>query len=279
MREEKKYEVLPGVEIPDMKKIQEAASDFSVSEIGEVDIKTVTFQPVVQAQPQGASSADLSQLQQLGDKVAADEARSKAESREKMDKIMHNVKAPESIRDLKESHIAHVNAEKRKELEESLKAEEQHQAEEDAKNKAREERRQLQQRLLEESRERAAKLKAEKERLDKALAAKEEKERAEKEKAENEAAEKEAAGKEAGENEAAASVSAEEKPAVAEPAKQNEDKPSEKSEPAAEQKAPEEEKTEAPAPKPVQPEVKKTAKVVSDAKAFDDFKEFLEDDQ
>ena len=33
MRDEKKYEILPGVEIPDIKKIQEAASDFSISEV------------------------------------------------------------------------------------------------------------------------------------------------------------------------------------------------------------------------------------------------------
>ena len=39
MREEKKYDILPGVEIPDMKKIQEAASDFSISEVGDVDSK------------------------------------------------------------------------------------------------------------------------------------------------------------------------------------------------------------------------------------------------
>ena len=46
MREEKKYEILPGVEIPDIKKIQEAASDFSISEVGDVDIKTVSYEPV-----------------------------------------------------------------------------------------------------------------------------------------------------------------------------------------------------------------------------------------
>ena len=97
MREEKKYEVLPGVEIPDMKRIQEAASDFSVSDVGDVEIKTVTLQPVVKAVSAGVSDEDLSQLQNLGNKVAEDEARAKAESRAKMDKIMHNVKAPESM--------------------------------------------------------------------------------------------------------------------------------------------------------------------------------------
>ena len=49
MREEKKYEILPGVEIPDIKRIQEAASDFSISEVGDVEIRTVTLQPVAAA--------------------------------------------------------------------------------------------------------------------------------------------------------------------------------------------------------------------------------------
>ena len=31
MREEKKYEILPGVELPDYKTIKAAASDFSIS--------------------------------------------------------------------------------------------------------------------------------------------------------------------------------------------------------------------------------------------------------
>jgi hypothetical protein len=217
MREEKKYEILPGTEIPDMKKIQEAASDFSVSDVGEVEIRTVTFQPVAQPAAPGVSVDELNQLQELGAKVAADEAKAQAESRAKMDKIMQNVKAPESIQGLKESHFAQVNAEKRKELEENMKEFEQQQAEDEAKTKAREERRQLQQRLLEEAKQKAAK------------------EREEKERAKQEQAEKEAEAKQA---EAAAS----------------EDKPEENS-----------------------PVVKKTAKVVSDNEAFEDFKEFLDD--
>jgi hypothetical protein len=265
MREEKKYEVLPGVEIPDMKKIQEAASDFSVSEVGEVEIRTITMQPVAQAAAPGVSSADLNQLQQLGAKVAENEAKAKAESREKMDKIMQSVKAPESIFDLKQSHIAQVDSKKRKELEESIKADEQQQAEEDAKTKAREERRQLQQRLLEESRERAAKEKAEKERLEKKLAILAERERAEKEKQASAAAASEEAKTEA-------KTDADKTEVKAADAKTD----SVNNAPVAEQKPATEEKPKA--PKSAEPEVKKTAKVVSDAEAFDDFKEFLEDD-
>ena len=274
MREEKKYEVLPGVEIPDMKRIQEAASDFSVSDVGDVEIKTVTLQPVVKAVSAGVSDEDLSQLQNLGNKVAEDEARAKAESRAKMDKIMHNVKAPESMTDLKKSHIEQVDAEKRKEIEESLKAEEQQKAEEDAKAKAREERRQLQQRLLEESRERAAKLKAEKERLDKALDAKAEMDRTKQEKLESEASTaKETASSET-KQDAAGTKTAEKN--IESSGEKTADKSEEK---AAEAAKIAEKAAEKPVEKPAEPAVKKTATVVSDAEAFDDFKEFLEDDQ
>ena len=43
MREEKKYEVLPGVELPDFKTIKEAASDFSISDVGDVELKHEEF--------------------------------------------------------------------------------------------------------------------------------------------------------------------------------------------------------------------------------------------
>ena len=255
MREDKKYEVLPGVEIPDINKIQEAASDFSVSDVGEVEIKTVNFQPIVQSSAPGISAADLSQLQQLGNNVAEAELKAKAESRAMMDKIMHSVTAPGSIEELKDSHIAQVNAEKRKELEENMKVVEQQQAEEEAKAKAREERRQLQQRLLEESREKAAK-----------------------EKAEKEAAEKEAAEREAAEREKTAeSVPAEQK--TEKPAEQVEAPVEQAAESASQADAQASQAVETPAPKPEEnkPVVKKTAKMVSDNEAFDDFREFLGD--
>ncbi len=80
MREEKKYEILPGVEIPDIKKIQEAASDFSISEVGDVDINTVNYEPVFEVKASSVSPEELARLQALGVKVAEDEERSKAES-------------------------------------------------------------------------------------------------------------------------------------------------------------------------------------------------------
>ena len=161
MEEKKKYEILPGVELPDMKAIREAASDFSISDVGDVDIKqrpVIESSPITEATTPAVSPEELARLQSLGQKVAEDEARAQAESRKKMDAIMSKaVHASESISDLQSSNIQKANEEKRKELEDSLKAEADQKAEEEAKNKAREERRLLQQRLFEEAKERAAK--------------------------------------------------------------------------------------------------------------------------
>lgn len=275
MREEKKYEILPGVEIPDIKKIQEAASDFSISEVGDVEIKTVTLQPVAAAVTPSVSADELSQLQSLGVKVAEDEERSKAESRAKMDAIMNKaVQAPESIGDLKASHIAQLNDEKRKkQLEDEMKEAEAQKAEEDAKNKAREERRQLQLRLLEESKEKAAKEKEAKEKAAKEAAAKEEEEI---KKAAEEMAAKLMQPVEEKKEEAAKT----EDDPKAETPKSETDKKEEPSKveeaPKAEEKKPEE--AQRPAAPDEVPIDKKTVKVLSASETYDEFKEFLEEE-
>lgn len=279
MREEKKYEILPGVEIPDIKKIQEAASDFSISEVGDVEIKTVTLQPVIEPIAPGVSAEELSNLQSLGVKVAEDEEHSKAVSRAKMDAIMNKaVQAPESIGDLKASHIAQLNDEKRKkQLEDEMKEAEAQKAEEDAKNKAREERRQLQQRLLEESKEKAAKEKEAQEKAAKEAAAKEEEEI---KKAAEEMAAKLMQPVEEKKEEAAKTEDA---PKAEEP-KAEADKKEELSKveeaPKAEEKKPEE--AQKPAQRPAAPDEvpieKKTAKVLSASETYDEFKEFLEEE-
>jgi len=275
MREEKKYEILPGVEIPDIKRIQEAASDFSISEVGDVEIRTVTLQPVAAAVTPSVSADELSQLQSLGVKVAEDEERSKAASRAKMDAIMNKaVQAPESIGDLKASHIAQLNDEKRKkQLEDEMKEAEAQKAEEDAKNKAREERRQLQQRLLEESKEKAAKEKEAKEKAAKEAAAKEEEEI---KKAAEEMAAKLMQPVEEKKEEAAKTEDA----PKAETPKSEADKKEEPSKveeaPKAEEKKPEEaQKPAAPDEVPIE---KKTVKVLSASETYDEFKEFLEEE-
>lgn len=275
MREEKKYEILPGVEIPDIKKIQEAASDFSISEVGDVEIKTVTLQPVAAAVTPSVSADELSQLQSLGVKVAEDEERSKAESRAKMDVIMNKaVQAPESIGDLKASHIAQLNDEKRKkQLEDEMKEAEAQKAEEDAKNKAREERRQLQQRLLEESKEKAAKEKEAKEKAAKEAAAKEEEEI---KKAAEEMAAKLMQPVEEKKEEAAKTEDAPKTETPKSEADKKEEPSKVEEAPKAEEKKPEE--AQRPAAPDEVPIDKKTVKVLSASETYDEFKEFLEEE-
>ncbi|MCR5328659.1 MAG: hypothetical protein K6E12_07420 [Saccharofermentans sp.] len=287
MREEKKYEILPGVELPDFKTIKEAASDFSISDVGDVEVREVKIEPdsISASVTPSVSPEELAKLQSLGNKVAEDEARAQAESKKKMDEIKKKaVHASESISDLKSSNMGKVTDEKRKEIEESLAAEQQQKAEEDAKAKAREERRQLQLRLYEEAKERAAKEKA---------AAAEAEAKAEN-KAENKAEDKPAA-EAAADKAPVEEKSADEKPAEDAAEKQEKqpaadtaasEKPAEavKEEPKAETK--EEPKSE-PAPKTetkapeINPERfvkddKREATIASAEETYDDFKEFLD---
>lgn len=162
MSEEKKYEVLPGVELPDIKAIQAAASDFNNSGVNDIQFKTIksAYSEDGVASPR-ASAAELAELQSLGEEVAENEARIAEESRRRMEAIKSSaVKAPESLSDL-------INYNRDKMSEEAIKAAEEKIQKEEAlkkvledKEREREERRQLQQRLLEEARERAALLRA-----------------------------------------------------------------------------------------------------------------------
>ena len=286
MREEKKYEILPGVEIPDIKKIQEAASDFSISEVGDVDIKTVTYEPIESHVTPSVSPEELARLQALGVKVAEDEERSKAESKAKMDKIMKNVSAPESIGDLKASHMAQLDEAKRKQVEDNMKEANKQQAEEDAKNKAREERKILQQAILEESRAKAEAEQALIEAAEKAKkiaeakAAREAAERAAKEAEERAAREaKEAEERAAREEEERKAKAIAEREAKVQAAKEAAQKAAKEALEKAANNAAVKAKEEKEKKEPVRPvwEVKKTTTTLSAEETNDAFKEFLDE--
>ena len=156
MPDEKKYEILPGVEIPDMKTIKDAASDYSASGVEDFEIKTFSIKPVSAGVTDPLTAEELSDLQNMGDKVAADEERQAAESRKRMDSIMKNaVQAPSDLNKLRRENANKMSEEERQKMEEQIAEEEKAQAEIEAKNKAREDRRKLQQQLLQEARERA----------------------------------------------------------------------------------------------------------------------------
>ena len=158
MSDEKKYEILPGVDLPDMKTIKEAASDFSVSGVNDLQIKSPKPTFTSDGVPADRATADeLAALQSLGEEVAENEKRIAEDSRRRMSEIMNTaVQAPESLADLINYNRDKMSEEAIKQAEEKIKKEEDLRKTLEEQQKAREERRQLQQRLLEEARERAA---------------------------------------------------------------------------------------------------------------------------
>ena len=276
MSDEKKYEILPGVELPDIKSINAAASDFSVSGVNDISIKTP--QPIYTsdgAAADAATAAEPAALQSLGDEVAANEARAAAESRARMDAIMASaVKQPESIVDLLNYNRDKVSEEVIKQKEEELKKAEELKEALAQKEREREERRRMQQRLLEEARERAAAVReAEKRGIkpDENLLEKKEDDKAEEK-----------------ETEAAVAEPAKEVVAAAESEKeaekQPENKPAAVSEPevseAPETKAPEQKAPEAPVKKtPLAPQEPVKPSIATAEETFDDFSEFLNEDK
>jgi len=160
-REEKKYEVLPGVKIPDIKSILEAASDFSNPGVDNVHIKGGDYRKTLAPEEETAvaapSTAELSQLQDLGQEVAQHELRVQEESRKKMEEIRKQIMAPESLDELQKAAAStHMSKEKRETIAKERAEKEAKKSEEEAKIKAREERRAAQQKALEESRQKKA---------------------------------------------------------------------------------------------------------------------------
>ncbi len=156
--EEKKYEVLPGTQVPDIKTILNAASDFSTPGVESIEIKGMTKPgSLAEDLDRGpATEEEIRRLQELGNQVSEEEERAAAESRRKMEAIKNNaVIAPESLTELRQRASENVNTmseEKRLEIEKTMKEQAEREAEEEAKRKAREERRALQKAAMEQSR-------------------------------------------------------------------------------------------------------------------------------
>lgn len=111
VRKSKKYDVIPGVEVPDIKSIVSAASDFSKSELDKVEIKKtvleVSHKENISSKP---SLEDISALNSLGNKVAENEEKQKLESKKKMESIKSKaVISPESIDSLSKRAQAEIN--------------------------------------------------------------------------------------------------------------------------------------------------------------------------
>ena len=77
-RDEKKYEVLPGVKTPDIKSILDAASDFSNPGVDNVAIKGGDIRKTLapdKTDTHAPTSEEIAKLQNLGEEVAEEERR------------------------------------------------------------------------------------------------------------------------------------------------------------------------------------------------------------
>jgi len=155
---ERKYEILEGVKVPDFKTLKEASSDFAESGVEDVEItnNVRTYDAVAASTADRVNPAEIEKLVALGSEVAENEERASAESKRKMAEIMQRaVTQSASIDDLKKSAIQHANEEKLAEIERREKEEKARIAEEEEKKRVREERRALQRKQLEDARARA----------------------------------------------------------------------------------------------------------------------------
>ena len=263
-REDKKYEVLPGVKTPDIKTILDAASDFTNPGVDNVAIKGGDFRKTLAPEEKVAapSAADIEQLQNLGAEVSEAEKRASEESRKRMEEIKKQVMAPETIKDLKKVAASkEVSEEKREQLNKERSELEAKQAEEEEKNKAREERKLAQQKILEEmEQKKAAAEEKERKRREEAEAAKKQQEEQKRVKLEEELRKKKEANPEADKDaEYLAWVKAKKEAAVAE----------------AESKKKKDKNGKSSLRPGAQTEPKKAEASSSDYQTLDDFSEFL----
>ncbi|MBP5261974.1 MAG: hypothetical protein J6Z43_07605 [Clostridiales bacterium] len=149
---ERKYDILPGVKLPDMKELKAASSDFTEGGVGNIEIDTKIIGEETNPETERATLEEIKRLQELGDEVAADEVRAAEESRKKMQAIMHSaVTKSASIDDLREAAAHQASEEKLAEIEKRKKEEEEQKAAEEEKQRVREERRAMQKKQLEDA--------------------------------------------------------------------------------------------------------------------------------
>ena len=99
---ERKYEVLPGVKIPEYKEIVEAASDFSTPGVEDLAIKS-QFRVLPDGTHDAATREELESMRQLGEEVAKEETKAQEEARKKMEKIKEKAVTQISMSDLRKA--------------------------------------------------------------------------------------------------------------------------------------------------------------------------------
>ena len=113
----RKYEILPGVSVPDMKTLAEASENYEEVGVDGFEVKAV-HRIMPDGKPDAATAAELAQLQSLGMEVAEVENRLSEESRKRMESIMSTaVQAPSTLTDLKKDAAKKATEEKKKQIE------------------------------------------------------------------------------------------------------------------------------------------------------------------
>ena len=155
--DERKYEILPGVKLPDYKTLKEASSNFDDTGVEDINIRSVGYITDNNGVPDRATLEEIKRLQELGDEVAESEQKANEESRKKMQAIMQTaVTKSASLDDLKQTAIRQASEEKLAEIEKRNQEEEARAAAEEEKKRMREERRAMQRKQLEDARARSA---------------------------------------------------------------------------------------------------------------------------
>ncbi len=150
---ERKYNILPGIPTPDMDEILWASSDYSDPGVSDVDVYSRNAEITSSKDSRAAipESANLSELQKLGEKVAEEEEKAKLESQRVMDSIKNRaVIGPASIDALKNTSERSVSPERKAQIEAEMKVREEEESKKREIEQARADRRSMQRRAVEE---------------------------------------------------------------------------------------------------------------------------------
>lgn len=149
-RESKKFECIPGTDVPDIKAILAATSDFS--EPTSLDsVRTSSKNIGGKAVVATAVPEELRELQHLGNEVAKEETKALEESQKKMDSIKNRaVIEPASLEALKKCAETEISADKQRKIEEEMKLREEEKRKQQEKEEERARRRLAQKQALEE---------------------------------------------------------------------------------------------------------------------------------
>lgn len=150
---ERKYNILPGIPTPDMDEILWASSDYSDPGVSDVNVysRNAEIASSRDSRTSIPESADLSELQKLGEKVAEEEEKAKLESQRVMDSIKNRaVIGPASIDTLKNTSERSVSPERKAQIEAEMKVREEEESKKREIEQARVDRRFMQRRAVEE---------------------------------------------------------------------------------------------------------------------------------